>query len=141
MVDGQTVLLEKDISETDRFGRLLRYVYLDSRTMANAALVEAGLARVSTFPPDVKYMELLIELEQNAQASGVGMWAEMEGVFNEPIIGDPGLGDCELAYPDICIPSPPPDLNCGEVPFRRFTVLPPDPHNFDGDRDGVGCES
>ena len=70
MVDGQTVLLEKDISETDRFGRLLWYVFLDSRTMVNAALVEAGLARLSTFPPDVKYAELFIDLEQDAQASG-----------------------------------------------------------------------
>jgi hypothetical protein len=36
---------------------------------------------------------------------------------------------------------PPPDLNCSDIPHRRFTVLPPDPHNFDGSNDGVGCES
>ncbi len=35
----------------------------------------------------------------------------------------------------------PPDLNCGDIPFKRFAVLPPDPHRFDGDKDGVGCES
>ena len=44
------------------------------------------------------------------------------------------------AYPDVCIPSPPPDLDSGEIVYRNFTVLAPDPHRFDGDKDGVGCE-
>ena len=48
--------------------------------------------------------------------------------------------DCDRAYPGVCIPSPPPDLNCGDIEHRGFVVLPPDPHGFDGDRDGVGCE-
>ena len=51
---------------------------------------------------------------------------------------------CDPAYPDpgVCIPPPPPDLNCGDIPYRRFTVLAPDPHGFDGnDNDGIGCES
>jgi micrococcal nuclease len=39
----------------------------------------------------------------------------------------------------VCIPPPPPDLNCGDIPFRNFRVLPPDPHNFDGNNDGIGC--
>lgn len=50
-------------------------------------------------------------------------------------------GGCDPAYPTVCIPPFPPDLNCGDIPFRRFTVLAPDPHNFDRDGDGVGCES
>lgn len=49
-------------------------------------------------------------------------------------------GDCDPAYPTVCIPPYPPDLNCGDIEHRRFQVLPPDPHNFDGDFDGVGCE-
>ncbi|MFP4006775.1 MAG: excalibur calcium-binding domain-containing protein [Spirulinaceae cyanobacterium] len=50
--------------------------------------------------------------------------------------------NCDPAYPDpdVCIPSPPPDLDCGEIEYRNFTVLPPDPHRFDGDKDGIGCE-
>jgi len=50
-------------------------------------------------------------------------------------------GECDPAYPDVCIPSPPPDLDCGEIAFTNFTVLPPDPHRFDRDKGGVGCES
>ena len=49
---------------------------------------------------------------------------------------------CDPAYPEVCIPSPPPDLNCKDIKFRKFKVLPPDPHNFDSrDKDGVGCEN
>jgi hypothetical protein len=53
---------------------------------------------------------------------------------------EPG-GQCDPAYPTVCIPPPPPDLDCGEITYRNFMVLPPDPHRFDGDRDGIGCET
>jgi hypothetical protein len=47
---------------------------------------------------------------------------------------------CDAAYPGVCIPSPPPDLDCKDISYRNFKVLPPDPHRFDGDKDGIGCE-
>ncbi len=49
--------------------------------------------------------------------------------------------NCHPSYPTVCIPPPPPDLDCSDIPYRFFTVLPPDPHHFDGDGDGIGCES
>jgi hypothetical protein len=49
--------------------------------------------------------------------------------------------NCSPAYPSVCIPPGPPDLNCGDIPYRRFPVFPPDPHGFDKNHDGVGCES
>ena len=52
----------------------------------------------------------------------------------------PGVG-CDPSYPTVCIPPPPPDLNCADIPYRRFTVLQPDPHRFDTDKNGIGCES
>jgi micrococcal nuclease len=51
LVAGQTVILVKDVCETDRFGRLLRYVYLTDGTMVNAELVRQGYAQVATYPP------------------------------------------------------------------------------------------
>ncbi len=49
---------------------------------------------------------------------------------------------CDPAYPTVCISPPPPDLDCGDVPHRDFAVVKhPDPHGFDGDNDGSGCES
>ena len=53
----------------------------------------------------------------------------------------PGAADCDPAYPTVCIPPPPPDLDCAEIAYRNFAVLPPDPHRFDGDKDGIGCET
>ena len=47
---------------------------------------------------------------------------------------------CDPSYPGVCIPPPPPDLDCADIPYRNFRVLPPDPHHFDGDHDGIGCE-
>lgn len=49
--------------------------------------------------------------------------------------------NCDPSYPDVCIPPPPPDLDCGDIPNRNFKVLPPDPHRFDPDGDGIGCEA
>jgi hypothetical protein len=51
------------------------------------------------------------------------------------------ISNSDSAYPDFCIAPSPPDLNCPEIPDNDFTVLPPDPHVFDRDADGVGCES
>jgi len=57
----------------------------------------------------------------------------------------PPGGKCAASYPDECIPPPPPDLDCSDLPYRNFRVLwnvaDPDPHHFDGDRDGIGCET
>ena len=50
-------------------------------------------------------------------------------------------GNCDPSYPTVCIPPFPPDLDCGEISFRQFQVIGSDPHGFDADNDGVGCES
>jgi hypothetical protein len=53
----------------------------------------------------------------------------------------PERSGCDPSYPTVCIPPSPPDLDCGDIPYRRFTVLSPDPHRFDANHDGVGCET
>ena len=49
--------------------------------------------------------------------------------------------NCNSSYPDACISSPPPNLHCKDISDKDFKVLPPDPHGFDRDEDGIGCES
>lgn len=73
MVDGRVVELEKDVSETDEFGRLLRYVWVD-RQMVNAVLVRDGFAQAATYPPDVKYEAHLVELQTEARQARRGLW-------------------------------------------------------------------
>jgi micrococcal nuclease len=48
--------------------------------------------------------------------------------------------NCDPSYPTVCIATYPPDLNCKDIPYSNFQVFPPDPHGFDADSDGVGCE-
>lgn len=73
LVEGKTVKLEKDISIVDRYGRYLFYVWVDD-IFVNAELVRLGLARVSTYPPDTKYVELFEELEGTARGKKRGIW-------------------------------------------------------------------
>lgn len=74
LVQGKKVRLEKDISETDRYGRLLRYVWV-GETLVNDYLVRQGFARASSYPPDIKYQEIFRQSEAKAQAGNIGMWA------------------------------------------------------------------
>jgi micrococcal nuclease len=144
LVAGRTVVLEKDVSETDRYGRLLRYVWLPDSAgwlLVNLELVRRGFAQVSTYPPDVKYTDLYLDAQRKARDQGRGLWGDPpEAEEPDESTGGPGRGGCDPAYPSVCIPASPPDLDCGDIPHRRFKVLPPDPHRFDGDWDGIGCE-
>jgi endonuclease YncB( thermonuclease family) len=74
LVEGQVVRLERDRSNTDAEGRLLRYVYV-GEIMVNEALVEQGLARVALVPPDTKYGSRLQSAEQEARLNRRGIWS------------------------------------------------------------------
>ena len=75
LVEGKRVRLERDVSETDKYGRLLRYVYVDS-LFVNAELVRDGLARAKAYPPDTKYQDYLEQMETEAREAGRGIWAK-----------------------------------------------------------------
>jgi len=144
---GGEIVLERDTSELDRYDRLLRYLWMpagEGWVLVNEELVRQGAAVSRRYPPDVKYAERLEAAERAAQAARVGLWS----ACRQPATPAPAapstteterLG-CEPAYPDVCVRPPPPDLDCPDIPYRRFRVLPPDPHRFDRDGDGIGCE-
>lgn len=75
---NKVVILQKDVSETDKYQRLLRYVYLpleDGSTLfVQDYLVREGFAKVLTYPPDVKYNEQLREAEKFAREENIGLW-------------------------------------------------------------------
>jgi len=77
LVAGKTVRLEKDISETDKYGRLLRYVWVGD-VFVNDYLVRQGYAYASTYPPDVKYAEQFAQAQSEAEANNRGLWAVCE---------------------------------------------------------------
>lgn len=78
LVEGEVIILEKDVSDTDKFGRLLRYIYLplEDRKLLfiNDYLIREGFAKASSFPPDIKYQEQFLQAEQEARNQGRGLW-------------------------------------------------------------------
>lgn len=72
------VKLEYDVTRTDRYGRTLAYVYLEDGTFVNAELVKNGYAMVMTVPPNVKYAEEFVKLQQEARENNHGLWAVTE---------------------------------------------------------------
>ncbi len=73
LVEGKKARLEKDVSDTDRYGRLLRYVYVED-IFVNEYLVREGYARSSTYPPDVKFQNQFKEAEKEARENSKGLW-------------------------------------------------------------------
>lgn len=80
----KTVYLEKDVNETDKYGRLLRYVWLEipneitettiKEKMFNAILVIEGYAQVATYPPDIKYVDYFTKIQTIAKDANLGLW-------------------------------------------------------------------
>lgn len=83
LVLGKQVELVSDVNDTDRYGRLLRYVYVTNtntnnteKIFVNAQLVEQGYAYASAYPPDVSYQDLFSSLQSQAEVSQAGLWGE-----------------------------------------------------------------
>jgi len=74
LVEGKTVRLEKDVSEIDSYGRLLRYVWVGDN-FVNDYLVRQGYAYASTYPPDVKYADQFVQAQREARENNRGLWA------------------------------------------------------------------
>ena len=76
---GGELILERDVSEVDGFGRLLRYVWIrhpsGEYTFVNLELVLRGYAQVATYPPDVRYVDVYLAAERQAREAGRGLWA------------------------------------------------------------------
>lgn len=75
LVEGKWVTLILDAQPRDRYGQLLAYVYVGTRFI-NAELVNQGYAEAATYPPNVRYQDYFLGLEQGARAAGRGLWAD-----------------------------------------------------------------
>ncbi|KKS44073.1 MAG: Micrococcal nuclease-like protein [candidate division CPR1 bacterium GW2011_GWA2_42_17] len=73
LVEGKTVRLEKDITDRDKYNRLLRYVWFGD-TLINQALVEQGYAKSYSYPPDIKYQDKFVAAEKKAREDKLGLW-------------------------------------------------------------------
>ena len=73
LVEGKMVILKRDVSDKDRYGRLLRYVDQDG-LFVNEELVRLGYARAVPYPPDTRYQEQLVKVEEEARNAQRGLW-------------------------------------------------------------------
>jgi micrococcal nuclease len=158
---NQAVQLEADPTQdrVDRYGRLLRYVYLPGDMLLNWELIYQGYGFEYTYAVPYAYQAEFQQAERDARANQRGLWApdacngerkpaDEPAPEPPPVVEEeqpaPPAGNCSPAYANVCIPPPPPDLDCSDLRQQYGCGIPvvqhPDPHNIDGDRDGIGCE-
>lgn len=77
LVEGKNIYLEKDVSEVDKYGRLLRYVFVDG-LFVNDFLIREGYAYASSYPPDIKYQNQLRQAQLEAQQQNRGLWSQCQ---------------------------------------------------------------
>ena len=85
----------------------------------------------------------MITGEKKTSGVGADKWGEEEVSKITQSINNPSIASkpsCDESYPSVCIPKYPPDLDCGEIAYSNFMVTGSDPHGFDRDKDGIGCE-
>jgi micrococcal nuclease len=153
LVEGLQVVLERDVSETDQFDRLLRYVWIDTGSgwrFVNVELVRRGFAQAATYPPDVRFTDSFITAERGARSAGVGLWAPSPEPTPAPtpppttapqVVTPAPVANCHPSYSP-CLPIVA-DLDCPDVRAlgaAPVTVIGPDDYRLDGDHDGIGCE-
>lgn len=91
---GAQVGLERDISDRDQFGRLLRYIWLADGRLLNVLLVSEGYAQSSSFPPDVRYQDQILSAQRSARESGKGLWGSCQ-------IENSAAGDAAIEFVNI----------------------------------------
>ena len=73
LVENKIIKLQKDITDKDKYGRLLRYIYVDN-TLVNAEMVKHGYAYAKAYPPDTKYQIYFKSIEREARQKKIGIW-------------------------------------------------------------------
>jgi micrococcal nuclease len=91
---GERVDLEFDVERTDRYGRLLAYVHLETGEMFNETLLEEGYAQAATFPPNTRYESLFELRQQEARSAERGLWGLPEEELAQQTDRGNGIGEC-----------------------------------------------
>lgn len=140
LLDGATVWLEADVNDRDRYGRLLRYVWIrqaDGYVMVNQLLVSNGLAVARQYEEDDLHAALLAETELAAIERGQGLWSACVTAGHRGTPGAPDFWDgrSDLDCPDF-------STRVNAQAFFAATGGPAfDAHNLDTDRNGLVCQT
>ncbi len=162
-LQGQEIGLEFDVERTDRYGRLLAYVYPSDDEMFNETLLEEGYAQVATFPPNVKYVDRFLAAQEEARTAGQGLWGLSAEELDAQTDRGNGIGGGECtddanpsqsaskqkgkATPSPAKSSPSSgDRDCSDFGTQEQVQQtlegdPSDPNGLDSDSDGEACET
>ena len=133
---GSKALVDEDDGQIlGSYGRLVGMIKCNDLIL-NAELLDANLGHFEDrFCPSSEFANTDWAIKHGCVPKSE---EKLEGITQK---NQNGKNKCDESYPDFCIPQSPPDLNCDDISEKEFTVLSPDPHRFDGDGDGIGCES
>ena len=150
-VGTQATVDEDDRQKGGSFGRTIALVYCGNKPISiNEAILGSGFAtiyqefcNISEFATSSWAVKYCSENEIRSESSTPSSLKEEEQSTKRdaPSINTTNnVKNCDPSYPDFCIPSPPPDLDCGDICQKSFTVRGSDPHGFDLDGNSEGCE-
>ncbi len=149
LVLGKRVRLEKDVSERDKYGRLLRYVYV-GEIFVNDYLVRNGYAYAVTYPPDVKYSERFLQAQREARENKRGLWAYCTAQTQTPTPTPARSSTPTKTQTQPSIICSYNAYNCSDFKTQAeaqkvydycMQKVGYDVHRLDRDKDGVACES
>ena len=142
LVEGKIISLEKDVGEKDRYGRLLRYVYVGD-ILVNEVLVKEGYAQVYTYPPDVKYNERFLAAQKEARENNKGLWSACQATptptskpatsitpTQQPTTGGSYVCNCSKTCPQMS--------SCAEAQYQLNVC---GCSARDADKDGIACDT
>ncbi|SDP20521.1 micrococcal nuclease [Actinopolyspora xinjiangensis] len=159
---GGTVWVQRDERPRDRYDRHLLYLWNADGIFVNLELVRGGFAKAVLHQPNDEHWNTISGAQPGAREAGTGLWGACER-FGAPVTTpspspepepqpqpepEPNPDPNPRPRPDneendsggYRFPPPPPDLDCSEISAQDFRVRPDDPHRFDRDGDGIGCE-
>lgn len=113
---------------------ILTTLFLAAFTLLIAAC--SGLDSAPAVPSELQNVDMSQTIER-LQKIGPELQRQLDAMEK---LNPDATSNCSPAYPEKCIPPAPPELDCEDIVQRNFWVLSPDPHNFDPDGNGLGCE-
>lgn len=162
---GTRVHLQADTEDTDRYGRFLRYVWLDDGRLLNRVIVRRGYGEAVLYEPNDLHWKRMQAAERRARDRDAGIWGDLctgDAEPTPPREPEPApaskpapakqdepqpaqQSNCHPSY-DPCVPVTS-DVDCaggsGDGPeyTGRVRVIGPDTYDLDRDGDGVACDS
>jgi len=139
---NEKIRLVKDVSETDRYGRLLRYVY-GANVLINGRIVQKGYARVYRYPPDTELCDDIELLETQAKNDKIGIWSEPEPSPTpepEPAEEPQPISGYTCSYNAYNCPDFSTHAQAQAV-YEDCGGVSNDVHRLDRDKDGLACET